>query len=80
VPEVTILVNITHISSIIPASANVQGGLLKVIEIPLHHIVPFDQYPAVFARSTFFAGLVVLNSDLNTGNRFADTARTIIFG
>ncbi len=50
-PEVAIFVYITHISGIIPSTADMQGGLLKIIEISFHYTVAFNKNPAVFSQS-----------------------------
>ena len=73
-PEKTVRIDIAHIAGIVPAAADMQGGLLEVIEIALHDVVALDEDPAVLAGTAGFAGLVVLDADLDAGDGFADAA------
>ena len=67
-PEIAVLVEIAHVAGIVPAVADVQGGLLEVVEIALHDAVALDQDAAVLAPAAFFAGGVVFDADLKAGD------------
>ena len=77
VPEIAILIEVAHISGVIPALANVQGGLFKIVVVAQHDVVAFDQDAAIFSRAALLAGFVVLDADLYAGNGLTNAARAI---
>ena len=57
---------------------NAKGGLLDIIEIPLHYHVSFDQNFSLFSTGQNFPCIQIHDPDLNAGERPSDTARTIV--
>ena len=64
-PEIAVLIQVTHVTGIVPATTYMQRGLFKIIEIALHDHVAPDQNLAVFTCGAFLSGLVMFNPYLN---------------
>jgi len=76
-PEVAVGVDIAHVAGVVPAAADMHEGLFEIVEVALHHVVALDQDATVLARAAGLAGLVVLDADLDSGDRPADTAGAV---
>ena len=66
-PEIAVFIQVAHVAGIVPATTDMQGSLLKIVEVALHDHVALDQYLAVFTRSAFLAGLIMLYPNLDPG-------------